>query len=256
MGFAKLDDEFAGSSLLVQGGLVLAGFWAVLLSMKGREGRIYESVPMMARRCGTNPEHIWSLLTVLASPDPHSRTPDHEGRRIVIEKEPRFCIVILNHCKYMQRDDDTAKDRMRRMRERRKVGGGVTHVTPVTGTVTASQSTSLSSVRSVVPLEGSGEVPPDDRPADRFIRGSNFRAASDLDVKILQAVRQLVEATGEAPHVWMRRVTSYKRPDGTMTAGVEDPARLGSVLAREKALADAEWHLAELAKEREAKRGA
>ena len=97
---------------------------------------------------------------------------------------------------------------------------------------------------------------PDERPADRFVRGSNFRAASDLDVKILQAVRQLVDATGEPPHVWMRRVTSYKRPNGEMTAGVEDPARLGSVLAREKALADAEWHLAELAKEREAKRGA
>ena len=82
-------------------------------------------------------------------------------------------------------------------------------------------------------------------PEDR-VRGSNFREAAELDSKILRAVRRLSELSGEPAWKWCRRVTSYKRPDGTMSAGVEDPGRLGSVLAREKALTDAEVWLAKL----------
>ena len=99
----------------------------------------------------------------------------------------------------------------------------------------------------VVVVEGG--VGGDPRPEHERIRGSNFREASDLDVKILQAVRRISERTGTPAWEACRKVTSYKRPDGSMTKGVEDPARLGSILARQKALEDAEWWLAELDKE-------
>ncbi len=98
-------------------------------------------------------------------------------------------------------------------------------------------------------------APADQRPPEAQIRGSNFREAVDLETKILRAVREISELTGEPAWQVCRRVTSYKRKDGTMTTGVEDPARLGSILARQKALEDAEWMLSEL-KKPEAVRGA
>ncbi len=79
-----------------------------------------------------------------------------------------------------------------------------------------------------------------DRAEAERIRGSNFRAAADLDVKILRACRAISEKTGEEMWKVIRRVTSYRRRDGSQSAGVEDPSRLGSVLAREKALEDAQ----------------
>lgn len=88
-----------------------------------------------------------------------------------------------------------------------------------------------------------GGVGGDPRPPEAQVRGSNFRAAADLDVKILRGLRELEDLTGEPAWKLCRKVTSYKRPSGEMTAGVEDPSRLKSVLAREKALADLEWWL-------------
>lgn len=143
MGFTKLDDNLAGSSLLAQGGLVLTGFWAVLLSLKGREGRVYESPAMLAKRCTSakfpiTTAMVWEMLETLAAPDPESRTPDNEGRRIIIERSPRFCIVILNHQRYLERDE-TAAERARRYRERH----GASRVTGVTnGVPSLSPSTS------------------------------------------------------------------------------------------------------------------
>lgn len=90
------------------------------------------------------------------------------------------------------------------------------------------------------PPEGSAA---DERAAEDQVRGSNFRAAADLDIKILRACREISRRTGLPGWKVMRQITSYKRPDGSMSAGVEDPSRLGSVLAREKALGDATWWL-------------
>lgn len=94
----------------------------------------------------------------------------------------------------------------------------------------------------------------DDRTEAERVRGSNFRAAADLDIQILRAVHEISERTGQSAWKVVREVTSYKRRDGTMSAGVEDPSRLGSILAREKALEDALAWIAHL--DGEAKSGA
>jgi len=56
-------------------------------------------------------------LEALASPDPESRTPAHEGRRMV---RISGGFVVLNYMLYRERDD-TAADRMRRYRMTKKL---------------------------------------------------------------------------------------------------------------------------------------
>jgi hypothetical protein len=210
VGFAKLDDQLAGSSLLVQGGLELVGFWALLLSMKDREGRIYESVPMLARRCATTNEKVRALLEVLASPDPDSRTPDHEGRRVIIEREPRWCIVILNHFRYLERDR-TGADRAKRYRERHGASR-VTGVTGVTEGVTR-HVPYLSSIPSSLGEKGvRGEEgapatayrPPG--PANPLVAGRRV----ELERECLALVTEVAGLTGEDPVDVIAAASGYK----------------------------------------------
>lgn len=130
MGYTKLDEGFATSSILVHG-LEVAGFWAVLLSM-ARPGRIEDgrrvgvvdaTVPALAALSRTTPDRVRALLAILEGPDPESRTAAHEGRRIRITREPRWRIEILNYYEYREKDH-TAAERQRRRRH------AVTAVTP------------------------------------------------------------------------------------------------------------------------------
>jgi hypothetical protein len=58
----------------------------------------------------------WAALQKLASPDPHSRTPDYEGRRLV---RVAGGFIIINYMKYRDADHGSA-ERMRNLRARRK----------------------------------------------------------------------------------------------------------------------------------------
>lgn len=236
MSFAKLDSNFAGSSLLAQGGLELAGFWAVLLSKKDSRGEVHDSLPKLAHDCYSTKERIRELLELLAAPDQDSRTPAHEGRRIRIETEPRWRIAILNHERY--RDDPTNADRQRRWRERQKVERN--GITPLRNPASDSLSVSVSDSGETEGGLGGG----DPRAIEDQVRGSNFRSAAELDIKILHACRVIAEKAGIPAWQACRKVTSYRRRDGTVSAGVEDPSRLQSILAREKAFEDAEAWIA------------
>ncbi len=246
MGFTKLDEGILQSSVMAADPVTFK-VWIALLAACKADGVAPVAPTFLASVCRLTDAQVRGALVELAGPDPDSRGTEADGRRI---ERVNGGWRVINYAQYRREGLRAAESEARS--ERRRSAPPARTVSGQGPDCSASASPSV-----VVPLgEGVGGEPQDERPADRYIRGTNFRAACDLDVKILRAVRQLVEATGEPPHVWMRKVTSYKRPDGTMTAGVEDPARLGSVRARELALADAEWHLAEIAKEREAKRGA
>jgi hypothetical protein len=73
------------------------------------------STGLCARAC-LSPEAGTSALSVLASPDPDSRTPTYEGRRMV---RISGGFLILNYMTYRERDY-TAAERQRRYRERQK----------------------------------------------------------------------------------------------------------------------------------------
>jgi len=92
--------------------------WITMLSMADRKGRIFASVPGLAHMARVPTEACREAIAKFLSPDPDSRTPDYEGRRIeVIEGGWR----LLNYEKYRAvRDEESIKESKRRyINERR-----------------------------------------------------------------------------------------------------------------------------------------
>jgi hypothetical protein len=101
--YTKLDAGILDSSVWVgtPAGHKLA--WLTLLAMKDVCGRVACSVQGLAKRAEISREAAQAAIDSFLAPDPDSRTPDHEGRRI--EKRGDF-YYILNHDKYRDQQDD------------------------------------------------------------------------------------------------------------------------------------------------------
>jgi len=95
--------------------------WITMLAMSNADGVVEASVPGLADLARVTVEQCEDALTRLRSPDPYSRTKDHEGRRIA-DVDGGF--LILNRAKY--REKFSVKERReyqrRYMEEYRKQG--------------------------------------------------------------------------------------------------------------------------------------
>lgn len=99
--------------------------WITMLAMSDRNGRVWGSIPGLANRARIPVEAARDAIARFLSPDPDSRTPDNEGRRIeAIDGGWR----LLNHEKYRAlRDEESIKESKRkyinkRREEERKAG--------------------------------------------------------------------------------------------------------------------------------------
>lgn len=130
MPYIKLDNNYVDSSLLAEGGFERSGLFFYLCSKADRNGFTDVSVPTIAKAGGITVEACWEHMKALSSPDPYSRTPDDEGRRIRINEKP-WGIEIVNYEKYRAKDH-TAAERQRRFKERQKArqAGLTPEVTP------------------------------------------------------------------------------------------------------------------------------
>ena len=107
--------------------------WVAMLAMADQHGRVWGSIPGLARRANITLPETEQGLQAFLSPDPYSRTPDHEGRRIE-------CIEggwkLLNYAKHRAIKDEESQ-RVRKAknakdyRDRRRIAspGSVTGVT-------------------------------------------------------------------------------------------------------------------------------
>lgn len=94
----------------------------------------------IAGRTGIPIEVIEKGIAILEQPDPHSRTPDEEGRRIVrIDDHRPWGWMIVNHDKYKNLQDfssirEQTRERVRKHRElKRSATAGNAPVTPGNG---------------------------------------------------------------------------------------------------------------------------
>lgn len=71
--------------------------WITLLAMCDQDGLVDAPIPAIANRARVGLDDCQKALDRFLSPDPHSRTPANEGRRIS-RVEGGF--VVLNHRKY------------------------------------------------------------------------------------------------------------------------------------------------------------
>lgn len=71
--------------------------WISFLAEKDMNGFVAASKSGMIRICNVTPEEFEDAVTVLESPDPDSRTPDNNGRRL---QKVDGGWIVLNHFLY------------------------------------------------------------------------------------------------------------------------------------------------------------
>ncbi len=114
MSFFPFDRDILTSSLWFTGTPIAFKVWCyLLLKANPRTGIVEDSDPSIAGQCAVPLAEAIAALDWLASPDPHSRSKELDGRRIVRTPEG---IQLVNYLK--RRDKDFSTPRVRRHRER------------------------------------------------------------------------------------------------------------------------------------------
>ncbi len=118
MSYLPLDRDLLTSSTWATGTPAQIKVWIyLLLQADPRSGIVEDAAPAIALRCGLSLAEVEGALDWLAAPDPHSRTKDHDGRRIAMGPDG---ILILNYLARAKKDHST--ERVRRFRARRADG--------------------------------------------------------------------------------------------------------------------------------------
>lgn len=106
--------------------------WVTLLALKDRNGVVETSLPGLARTAVVELEECRDAIRVLEAPDPESRSPDFEGRRI--EKVDGGWRV-LGHERYLKRMREVAEKvgNAKRQREFRKRVAALKNAKPLPG---------------------------------------------------------------------------------------------------------------------------
>ena len=96
--------------------------WITMLALADKNGEVQASIPGLARVAGMSVQDCETAINKFLSPDPYSRTPDDEGRRIEVIPGGWG---LLNHGKYRDmasRDEqkEAEAERKRRYRDRQK----------------------------------------------------------------------------------------------------------------------------------------
>jgi len=99
MHYTKLFGDILLSSVWSQTDSDTKVVWITMLAMSDREGYVGASVLGLAHAAGVGLESTEKALKTFLSPDPYSRSPEYEGRKIeVAERGWR----ILNYTKFRQ----------------------------------------------------------------------------------------------------------------------------------------------------------
>lgn len=109
-----------------------AAVWASLLPLTDKHGRIDMSLQAIAGMTGWPIELLEKGIQQLMEPDPQSRTPDEDGRRLVpIDDSRPWGWRIVNHAKYREkarlaaknaRDVETGREAERKKKARKSAG--------------------------------------------------------------------------------------------------------------------------------------
>lgn len=152
-GYTKLFADIVDSSIWHEDSEVRV-VWVTLLALCNADGFVRGSVGWLAGKARVPEVKVRQALDTFQRPDPQSRTPDHEGRRI--EQLPDGWLV-LNYLAFRDRLSSSPKavstrERVRRHRERYRELRNANSVTPH-----HSASASVSEGSSEGTSEGTGE---------------------------------------------------------------------------------------------------
>lgn len=89
--------------------------WVTMLAMTDSLGCVYASIPGLGKRAGVSLNEAEAALKCFLSPDPYSRSKEHEGRRI---KEIDGGWQLLNYDKYSQAKSREQRNEYQRLQMR------------------------------------------------------------------------------------------------------------------------------------------
>lgn len=116
-GYTKLFDSIFMSTIWLEDNATRI-VWIALLGKKDRHGIVEGSIPGLAHLARVTVDEAEAAINKFLAPDPHSRTSDHDGRRI---ERVDGGWLILNHEKYrdmLSKEDKLERDRIRQQRKR------------------------------------------------------------------------------------------------------------------------------------------
>lgn len=185
-----------------------------MLAMADQYGRVWASVPGLANRARVPLEDAQKALDAFLSPDPYSRTPDFEGRRIEpIDGGWR----LLNHEKYRAiRDEESIKESKRKYINARRAAerGGVENSRTLSNSVDAGRANAEADTEA--DKEPNGSV----GGADRLPR-CDTQSLVDIYHEILPEmprVRLMTDARRKALSSFWKFVLTSRKTDGSKRA--------------------------------------
>jgi len=123
-GYTKLFNSILGSTIWREP-LSTRVVWITMLALADRDGTVEASIPGLAHFANVSEKQAEGAIASFLSPDKHSRTEEHEGRRIqAIDGGWR----LLNFDKYQLRlspEDIRERDRIRKQRYRERQNSDV-----------------------------------------------------------------------------------------------------------------------------------
>jgi len=124
--FGKFYAQTFTGSMMGKGSPVFA-VWGYIIANKDRTGSVELNPAHLALLLGEPMETVQNAIEYLCSPDPQSRTQEHEGRRLL--RKGQFTFHVVNAAKYGYVVDDEERrehDRKRKaaQRERERKGNG------------------------------------------------------------------------------------------------------------------------------------
>jgi hypothetical protein len=140
MGFTKLDQGIVDSSVWSEE-LATRVVWITILAKSNFEGFVAASRSGLMRASNVTEEQFNSAIEKLESPDPDSRTPDYEGRRI---KKIEGGWKVLNFLKYRQYTYSDSPEALKKRKQRKGTSGDMS---PLGGDISVSVSESVSALK-------------------------------------------------------------------------------------------------------------
>jgi hypothetical protein len=110
--YGKIFESLYEGSMVGAGPTVFA-VWGYCIAKADREGVVNLNPIVLAPIIGTSRGDIERAIEYLESPDPNSKNPDHEGRRLL--KMSGFAYFVVSHAVY--RGMNNGEDRRKYMRE-------------------------------------------------------------------------------------------------------------------------------------------
>lgn len=119
-GYSKLFSSIVTSSVWCEDNIVLR-VWIAMLATCDASGVVEGSVPGFASLCRITSDEMRHSLDRLMAPDPDSRTPDHDGRRVEAIRGGWRILNYLDYRNRLQEKDGSKAKAMRESRERARV---------------------------------------------------------------------------------------------------------------------------------------